>query len=98
MRGLAAPLIFPKPEPLTLLVGLFRLVWLKALKNSARNWKLHCSRTGKFLNNPMFQVKSPGPRKLSLRTVPKVPVAGNANASGFSQLSQCADDVAHAPC
>src|SRR5579872_6849121 len=103
MRGLPAPEMVPKAELLKLVFGLFRLVWLRALKNSARNWKLHCSRIGKFLNNPMSHQKSPGPRKLFLPTVPKVPAAGLVNATfgaEFSQFSQCCECNAagHAPC
>src|SRR5436853_2999302 len=87
MRGEPAPLMFPKPELFTLAVGLLRFVWLSRLKNSARNWKRARSVMGMFLNSPVSHPKNPGPRKLSLPSVPNVPIAGTVNAFGFSHFT-----------
>src|SRR5205807_3572506 len=76
-----------KPELFTLAVGLLRFVWLSRLKNSARNWKRARSVMGMFLNSPVSHPKNPGPRKLSLPSVPNVPIAGTVNAFGFSHFT-----------
>src|SRR5262247_1605789 len=81
MRAALALVILPKTAvSATLRFGAFHWVWLKALKDSKRNWKLTFSVMAKFLNNPVSQLLTPGARKMLRPEVPRNPAAGCLNA------------------
>src|ERR1700688_105403 len=52
------------------LSGLWKFVWFRMLKNSARNWMSFDSPTGMFLNNEKSQSVYPGPCAMLRPAVP----------------------------
>ena len=55
-----AEVMLPNAELVGVVFGAARTVWLKAFKNSARNWSFHLSDKEKFFNPEMFQICTPG--------------------------------------
>src|SRR5580704_15217100 len=70
-----------------------RLGWFQILKNSARNSKCICSRTGNSLMKDRSQFCSPGPRMMlrpALPNVPSTPLGANAQVLNSVPGRQCA--------
>ena len=62
-------------------------MWLKALNDSNRNWKLTCSVIPKFLNSPVSQLLIPGALKMPRPEVPRNPAAGCLKAAVLNHLA-----------
>src|SRR5262249_46248434 len=84
-RGFPTDRMRPKSAALILWFGSFGFTWLRALKNSPRNWSLQRSFKEKFLDRLASSTTIPGPRRAFLPNVPNVPAAGRAKAALFSQ-------------
>jgi hypothetical protein len=80
-------------EVYTTSFGVRRFVWLRMLKNSARNCNPKRSVICEFLVAEKSTSDSPGPFNESRETLPKVPVVGGRNAAGLKYCSQSADSV-----
>ena len=82
-RGGTAPVavICPKFEEVTLLFGVPKLGWLRALKASHRNCRLMPSTTDQFFKAPRSAVTTAGPASMFFPESPKVPGAFGAKAA-----------------
>ena len=90
MRGavpVASEVTFPKSELVNTATGLFGVATLKTLKTSHRNCSCWLP-TLKDRDNAVSTFHLPGPRMASIGMVPYVPVAGWANAFGFSHCEK----------
>jgi hypothetical protein len=68
-------------------LGRERLVWLRMLKNSARNWRRVLVVSWVDLRRERSQSEKPGPVRESRLTLPTKPAAGAEKALG---LKNCA--------
>src|SRR6185295_6541000 len=85
-RGARADVMRPNcTGALTFVAGAKNCAWLKALKNSARNWRLKRSWKLLFLTAARFQLFVPGPMMILRPAVPNVPARGAANADVSNQ-------------
>src|ERR1700722_7148555 len=75
LRGSCVEVTCPAESESTLTVTASKFVWLKALKNSARNWKLARSPNFTFLIAERSQSSIPGPSRFPLLEFPKGPMA-----------------------
>src|SRR5665213_4626438 len=112
MRRSAAPSISPNDArlgfawvtepavvpPLVTPAALYeKFVWLKVLKNSARNCIPKRSVNGKFLTADISQSQNPGPMNWPLPTLPGVPTAGSEKADLLSHWRHAAVVPLQAP-
>src|ERR1043166_2667492 len=76
----------PKLPEETVVPGLLRFVWLRALKNSARYCRFHRSVMRKFLCADKSILKVPGPVRMFRPAFPKVPSCATLNDSAVNHF------------
>src|SRR5665213_3944796 len=85
-RGVLAPGIVPSLPADAVATGLLRLVWLKRLNDSARNWPWTRLSLNMSLNSEASTSTYPGPRRKLREVLPKVCNAAGTNAALLNRM------------
>src|SRR5258706_15128767 len=91
--SLDLPVTIPNEPLVGSVTGLLQLAWFITSNISNRNCRRCDSYTLKFLRRPMSQLQYPGPRRLFLTCVPKLPAAGCVNAALLNQSAELVNGV-----